>query len=217
MKIGMISDTHGNLNFKVDSCDLLLIAGDLCPAYHDEISSIELQSKWLHINFIPWFNAQPVKEGISILGNHDWIGANAQYRIPKMPDNFHFLTDNSIELLGLKIYGTPWQLSFNNWAFNLPEERLKLYWDNIPEDTDILLCHSPPYGILDATEEDNVNIGSKTLLDRIMKIKPKIVVFGHNHNQNGVIEIEDITFVNCSLLNEQYRMVNKPIYKEIEL
>jgi len=217
MKLGMISDLHSNLNFKVEPCDLLLIAGDLCPAQHNEMSSINLQAAWLNINFMSWFNSQPVKEGVAVFGNHDWIGESSQHRIPKMPDNFRFLQDESIELFGLKIYGTPWQLSFNNWAFNLPEERLKLYWENIPEDTDILLCHSPPHGILDTIDEDNFNIGSKTLLKRIMKIKPKIVVFGHNHNQNGVIEIKDITFVNCSLLNEQYRMVNRPIYKEIKL
>ena len=107
---------------------------------------------------------------------------------------------------------------FCNWAFNLPEEKLKLYWDNIPEGTDVLLCHSPPYGIMDTpgrAGKGSKHIGSKTLLDRVIEIKPKIMVFGHNHNSNGVIEVDGTTFINCSMVDEEYKLTKKPIYLEI--
>jgi hypothetical protein len=43
----------------------------------------------------------------------------------------------------IRIYGSPWQPEFYNWAFNLPRngEALKAKWDAIPENTDILITH----------------------------------------------------------------------------
>lgn len=82
---------------------------------------------------------------------------------------------------GLKIYGTPVQLPFNNWAFNREEAQIQKYWDNIPEGLDILLIHSPPYGILDETHHPKYtseHIGSKSLLRGIKEVRPKLVVFG---------------------------------------
>lgn len=217
VKIACISDLHSKIDEVIISkVDLLLIAGDLCPAYHSDILSIDLQARWLQKDFPYWFLVQPVKECVAIFGNHCWIGEKARHRIPVMPDNFRYIQDESIELFGLKIYGTAWSLPFNNWAFNLPEERLEIYWDNISDDTDILLCHCPPYGIMD-TAIGGISIGSKTLLARIMKIKPKMVVFGHCHNEYGIIEKDGIKFVNCSVLDEKYTMARKPIYLEMEL
>ena len=216
IKVCTIGDMHHNLDFEIDPCDLLLIAGDLCPAYHNAYLSIDLQASWLQKDFTSWLCGQPVKECVAIFGNHDWIGEIARHRIPIMPDNFRYIQDESIKLFGLKIYGTAWSLPFNNWAFSLPEKRLKIYWDNIPDTTDILLCHCPPYEIMDKTGSGS-HIGSKTLLTRVMEIKPKIVVFGHNHNGYGIVEKNGIKFINCSLLNEEYKMTNKPIYQEIKL
>ncbi len=55
---------------------------------------------------------------------------------------------------GLKFYGSPWQPTFHNWAFNLDRgEEIKKVWDKIPNDTDVLITHGPPFGILDKTVE----------------------------------------------------------------
>lgn len=216
IKIAMCSDLHGNIDFEIPEVDLLLIAGDLCPARSFASISINMQIKWLGMEFKHWLKNQPVKEVVYTPGNHDWIWESAPKSVPKMPSNSHYLQDEWIELFGLKIYGTPWQLPFNDWAFNMPEDRLKWYWENIPEDTDILLCHAPPYGIMDQRGGDDFSIGSKTLLERVMKIKPKMVVFGHNHNKNGVKVINGIKFINCSLLNEDYKMIREPIVEEWE-
>ena len=217
MKICCIADLHGKLDFKVPEADLLLVAGDLCPAYHEPWLCVDLQSDWLNIEFRYWLSFQPVKECVSIFGNHDWIGEFSPYRIPKMNANFHYLQDSSIEIMGLKIYGSPWQLEFNNWAFNKTESQLISYWENIPEDIDILLVHSPPYKIMDKVDHGNFvkHIGSKSLKKRIKEIRPKIAVFGHNHNGYGIVEEDGIKFVNASLLNEKYEMVNEPVILEI--
>lgn len=47
--------------------------------------------------------------------------------------NCTYLEDESIELYGLKMYGTPWQPEFCKWAFNVPRGEACLQkWNNIP-------------------------------------------------------------------------------------
>jgi len=216
-KIVVISDLHSNLDFSVPEADLLLIAGDAEPAYHNAYLSINLQKDWLDNKFRNWLKEQPVKECLFIPGNHSWIWYIDKKEVPIMNSNFHYLEDEMIELFNLKIYGTPWQIPFNGWAFNIPEKFLPRKWDNIPENLDILLCHSPPYGIMDEVGHNSIkkHIGSKSLLKRIKEIKPTYIVFGHNHGGYGIMEEDGTTFVNCSLLNEDYEMVNEPIVFEL--
>lgn len=217
MHIAAISDLHGNLDFNIEPCDLLLIAGDICPATYSSYTSIEIQARWLIIKFKEWLEKQPIKECVAISGNHDWIWEVAKNRVPFISNKFHYLQDNEIILFGKKIYGSPWQPPFNDWAFNMPEERLEIIWSNIPEDTDILLTHAPPYGIMDQTSRGN-KIGSVSLLEKIKEIQPSLCVFGHNHKDYGTEKKEDMkntVFVNCSLLDEQYDMVRKPIMIEV--
>jgi len=216
MLISIISDFHGNLNFAVEESNLLLIAGDICPAYRNFLTSIDMQEDWLNCEFRKWLKKQPVKNVVICPGNHDWIFEKDINRVPNLGNNVHCLIDERTELLGLKIYGTPWQLPFCDWAFNLREEGLKLCWEKIPEDTDILLCHGPPYNIMDIEGRDNSHIGSISLSNRIKNIKPKIVAFGHNHNEHGVVEHDGITYVNASLVDESYNMNREPIVLDID-
>lgn len=204
MRIVMISDMHSNLDFKLPEADLLLIAGDICPAYGDKGLSIDLQYQWLQDNFRPWLNQQPVKEVVFIAGNHDWIFEIARSYVPFLGDNCHYLEDSFIDIMGIKIYGTPQQPIFCDWAFNRTEEQLKRYFENIPTGLDILISHCPPYGILDEVgiSKRPRKIGSKSLRDIIRKRKPKIVVFGHNHDRYGIEEKYGIKFINCSLLRK---------------
>lgn len=53
-------------------------------------------------------------------------------------------------------------------------------WSMIPENTDILVTHGPPYGILD-TNIQNQHTGCPHLLQRVLAIKPRLHVFGHIH------------------------------------
>ena len=223
MKAVAISDMHSMLNFKVPKVELLLIAGDLCPAVHSAHLSINMQHNWLDNEFRKWINEQPVNHAIAVSGNHDWIWEVAKDRVPwfGMGDDrkFEYIEDELIIYKKLKIYGTPVQLPFNDWAFNRDEESIQKYWDNIPTGLDILLLHCPPYGILDETHHPNYaseHIGSKSLLKRIKEVRPRYVIFGHNHGEHGAKEIDGITYVNASLVDEEYKMVREPIILEIE-
>ncbi len=222
MKVCFIADMHGKLDFKVDPCDLLVIAGDICPCRGFPYQACMFQENWLNVEFRYWLADQPIRECVAIAGNHDWIWDVARIMVPKMNANFHYLCDEDIEIMGLNIYGTPQQKVFNDWAFNREPEVLKRYYDEIPEGLDILITHTPPYKILDKVDFENFkgHEGCKILKARIREMKqpPKINVFGHMHGEYGIEEVEyipGVKFINCSLVNEAYKLVEKPVYLEM--
>ncbi|MFW6219891.1 MAG: metallophosphoesterase family protein [bacterium] len=215
-KILLISDTHNNhkgLDKKfgeLPPADFIIHAGDITGS-GDEYSTKE---------FLDWFSSlYQYDHKIFIAGNHDWIFEINNFLAKRLvPENVHYLEDSYVELWGLKIYGTPVTPIFYNWAFNRPEEKLKQHWSAIPDDTDILITHGPPHGVLDfASHHSQEHTGSPSLYDEVInRIKPKVHVFGHIHEEYGQKEINGIKFVNASVLNARYQMVNKPILIEIE-
>jgi hypothetical protein len=113
----------------------------------------------------------------------------------------------------IKIWGSPWQPEFYNWAFNLPKngEELKSKWDMIPEGVDILITHGPAWGILDDVEGNrNVHLGCELLAEKIKQIKPKIHICGHIHSGHGHYFDGHTHYFNASALNEQYLYSHKP-------
>jgi Icc-related predicted phosphoesterase len=107
---------------------------------------------------------------------------------------------------------------FLNWFFMAQRGKsIKKYWDMIPSNTDILITHCPPYGILDWIPfcYDNHNVGCEELLKVVCKIKPKVHIFGHIHGSYGTYIGNETLFVNVSVMNEEYQVVNKP--KEIDI
>lgn len=222
MKICCIGDMHGQLNFKIPESDLLLIAGDICPATHDPFESSYMQKDWLENKFNPWLSEQPIKQCVMIAGNHDWIWETHPNLAPWTHFSCCYVEDDYAITTSLdpplKIYGTPVQPPFCDWAFNRDEEHIQKYWNNIPEGLDILLLHCPPYGILDKTHHHDYtseHIGSKSLKKRIKEVRPKLVVFGHNHGEHGIVEENGIKYVNASLVNEEYKMTRDPIVVEL--
>lgn len=132
----------------------------------------------------------------------------------------------------LKIWGSPWTKRFPGMnpkcmAFTCEtDEELDERWALIPDDTDILITHSPPYGMFDCV--NGKPVGSESLLLRSCAIKPMVHIFGHVHEQYGECKIinclelkiedaritqtiKDTIFVNASHVNERYKPVNKPI------
>jgi Icc-related predicted phosphoesterase len=84
------------------------------------------------------------------------------------------LENSSVLVNGLKIYGLPITPYFLGMAFNKRRgDEIKKVWKKIPSDTDIPITHGPPFGILDK------NVGCEELLAKVIKVKPKLHVFGH--------------------------------------
>ena len=157
------------------------------------------------------FEKLPHKIKIFVPGNHD-IGFETHENLyRKMFKNTHVLIDESIIINGIKIYGSPWQPEFYDWAFNLPRgPKLKQKWDLIPEDTDILITHGPPKRILDQAP-DGFYCGCEELLEAVKRIEPTYHIFGHIHAGYGIETIGNTTFVNASSCTEQYKPINLPI------
>ena len=208
MKITCISDTHGHLP-EISPCDLLIHAGDICPASNHKITH---QLGFLQGVFSNWLNQVPANNIVCVPGNHDIIFQEANHLIPKL--KCQFLIDQLTEVNGIKMWGSPWQNWFRDWAFNAPKETSERFlaerYNLIPEDIDIIISHGPPYGIGDKAS-DGFICGSKSLLKRISEIKPKLVVTGHIHEGYGIYKLEDTTIINCSYLDAKYNPVNKPI------
>lgn len=214
MKLCCTSDLHGHLP-EIPDCDLLLLGGDYAPV-HAPVP--EYESQWIHTMFWPWLlelqdRKIPV---IGIAGNHDLIFETK----PTFPESlpWTYLCDSAVRqrgMAGLCIYGTPWQPPFFDWAFNLPEEQLAKKWALIPEDIDILLLHGPPHGYGDLSHYGNTHTGSPSLTQRILEVRPKLVVCGHIHEAYGEYSIDGIRCLNVSHMDRRYRPVNPVV--EVEL
>lgn len=205
MDLVFISDTH-NLHKRITeylpSGDVIIHSGDVTNTG----TILEI------ISFLSWFGSLPYKHKIFIAGNHDFYFQNISKDNLEniIPNNVHYLYNSSILIDGIKFWGSPDQPIFCNWAFNKTKEELKKTWSKIPENTDVLITHCPPNKILDKTL-DGYNVGCKALRNKIDNIKPKINVFGHIHEAYGIEKINGTTFINSSVVDKNYRLVNKVI------
>ena len=171
MKILHISDTHGKHQILKDlpNADVIVHTGDITEDGTEE----EVK------DFIEWFSGLSYAHKIFIASNHDdcLYGAN----IEGLPDNVHYLCNDGITIDGIKFYGVPMFLQ-DDLDGNFPE-----LFGRIPADTDVLLTHQPPLGILD--EQDGINYGDYTLFKRVMDVWPKCHLFGHLHHTEKTQEV----------------------------
>lgn len=116
--------------------------------------------------------------------------------------NVHNLCNSGIEIDGVKFYGVPMFMS------DCITDRQSRNYANIPTDTDILITHSPAFGILDF--DDDINYGSEELLLAATNVNPRIHLFGHIHKQHGITTIGTTTFSNGAIMNENFSTPNNP-------
>ena len=218
MKITFISDTHNKhkqITEHLPGGDLLIHAGDISSrGYKHEIQE-----------FCKWFNSlENYTVKTFIAGNHDFGFEKEPEMAKEVVDSYKWIDYLQDDFLGygvdtenfVKIYGSPWQPEFHNWAFNLPKngKELEDKWNNIPDDTDILITHGPAFGYLDKIVGQYENLGCELLTKKIKEIKPKIHVCGHIHSGYGYVFDGDTHFINASVLNEQYVYTQKPLTVE---
>lgn len=188
MKIWHISDTHtfhGLLSVP-ENIDMVIFSGDCSNPKEPYVNEQQVR------NFITWFDSLKIKHKIFVAGNHDTSIEKGLIT----EDNFHqccihYLENDFVEIEGLKIWGSPHTPTFGDWAFMKSREKLIRVWDTIPSDTDIVIVHGPPKGILDCSYDYRNNVEfcgcsalKKTLLNRV---RPKLMCFGHIHNNKDII------------------------------
>lgn len=208
MKFTVISDTHGLHEQLGDlpSGDVIIHAGDFCHfggAAH-------------RTHFLSWFAGLNYSYKILIAGNHDFYAAEQPIAfLNELPSGIQYLNDTGTEIGGLRIWGSPVQPDLIGWAFGRARgQQMKLHWDLIPAKTDILITHTPPYGILDRASSGKV-LGCEELLRRSSLIQPKVHVFGHIHASYGQERIDSTLYINGSNMDSAKGLVNPPMTFEL--
>lgn len=193
-----MADVHNFTDFHVPAGDILIVAGDLTGK-----GTVTEAARFLH-----WMSSLPHQHKVVVAGNHDFLFERDHALASSMvrAAGIEYLQDTGLEIMGLKFWGSPWQPWFHNWAFNVRGPSIKKYWDLIPDDTDVLVTHGPPKGILDLIP-DGQHVGCPELTEAVQRIKPKLHVFGHIHHSHGRLDTDQTVFVNAAVCSEAYRPV----------
>jgi len=207
-RLVLVSDTHlQRIENPIPDGDVLIHAGD--GLLIGEMKEL--------VQFASWMGRQRHERKLYVPGNHDW----PLQRDPAMSEAWlkgagvETLVDRSVVIDGLKYHGSPWQPEFCEWAFNLPRDgdELRARWAEIPDDTDVLITHGPPHGILDMARE---RCGCALLLERVEEVEPMLHVFGHIHESHGWERVGKTLFVNASTCDRLYDAGNPPIVVDID-
>lgn len=202
-----ISDTHNqHKNIVLPGGDFLIHAGDATMG--GRLTEL--------MPFLDWLAKQPYENKIFVPGNHDWACEEGPALVAdecKRRDIF-LLNDSGIKLEGINFWGSPVQPEFCDWAFNRKRgEEIRRHWDLIPEDTQVLITHGPPYNIKDATYHGE-KVGCQDLFLKLMQTKTKLHVFGHIHEARGYQYWDERVFVNASSVDARY-VLQKPGYVRV--
>ena len=201
IRVVCISDTHNNIPEDVPPGDILIHAGDM--TVNGSVAEIQRQIDWLaslphkeivvisgnHDTYLDP-RTRPSLSEEQRRGSLDWKRVHyLQHRrlsltIDIEPKN----TDSTTPLLAeerdqrrIRIYGAP-QIPacgpMNVHAFQYPRGR-DAWSETVPEDTDILITHTPPKYHMDLPIPQGM--GCEHLLAEVKRVKPTLHVFGHVH------------------------------------
>jgi Icc-related predicted phosphoesterase len=189
MKIWHISDTHTyhDLLTIPTGIDMVIFSGD-CSNPRDPYTNEPEVRK-----FIDWFGSLPIKHKVFVAGNHDTSIEKGLVTKDDFDSNcIHYLENDHITIEGVKIFGSPYTPTFGyGWAFNKARNKLDRIWASIIDtDSDIIVVHGPPKGMLDLGVDRNHKMefcGCKSLWNVVKSINPKLMLFGHIHNCSDAI------------------------------
>lgn len=234
MRLVALSDTHNeHSSVQVPDGDVLIFSGDFmtCGYKNNEV-----------ISFASWINSKPHKHKIIVAGNHDRLMESYQSQcLSYFSKDVIYLKDSGIVIDGVNFWGSPYQPWFYDWSFNVHRGApIRKHWDKIPDNTDVLITHGPPYGVLDQMRPEvetwkskllippTEHLGCEELALAVNRVKPKIHIFGHIHGSYGkqgytdkeaeslmMPKVSTISY-NVSICNEQYHPVNEPFVIDLE-
>lgn len=225
MKAWIISDTHTKERELIVPKDVELVihAGDGGHSKAVDQNKSQLE------DFFEWYHDLQIKYKIFVPGNHDVSFYTMDIAPEYISDEIIILNHKATFIEGINFFGSPYTPKFGKrWVYNASDSELEEYWKEIPENTDVLITHGPPKGIMDLTQYDSrpgadgksyFQCGDKRLLERIKTLKPRLHIFGHIHDELNCINagilhltiIPDTTFINASVVNLKGQLTNNGI------
>jgi Icc-related predicted phosphoesterase len=189
MRIVAVADTHlfhGELS--VPDGDVFVHAGDLCRG--GELAELREAAAWIA--------RLPHRHKLVVAGNHDWSFVRDPAAARALLTGVTYLEDSGATIEGVRFWGSPWQPTFHDWAFNLPRgEPLAAVWRRIPPTTDVLITHGPPAGIGDRSPVGG-RAGCADLRVRVAELAPRLHLFGHIHQDGGAWRLGSTVFANVT-------------------
>ena len=182
MTILHISDIHGlhRQLAELPEADVIVHSGDFTQA----------GTKHEALDFMNWFCDLPYRHKIFIAGNHEIIfNYYPQAARALVPDNIVYLEDGGFLYQDISFYCVSMRALQTG---NVPR---------IPGDTDFLVTHFPPEGVLDDGR------GSGLLKEIVTERRPRYHLFGHVHTHGRKrTESGGTTFCNVSCFMELKNM-----------
>lgn len=214
MIIWILSDTHmRHAELVVPQADMVIHCGDFSNKANPYENEIEAR------NFLEWYKVLPIETKILICGNHDTSCFKKLIRREEYSEII-WLEHETANVKGLNIFGSPYSPRYGDWAYMYKRNRGDVYWSSIPENTDILICHTMPKGILDLCDDERdrkfpYQAGCKALYNRIIELKHlKLFCGGHLHSTSkfhnfGILKHKGIDFINAACYNHGKDTVNQ--------
>lgn len=237
MRFVLLSDTHGRHARlpPVPEGDVLVHAGDLTVRGTFAEAADALR----------WLDALPHRHKLLVAGNHDFLFERdpdvSAGLVRALAPGVTYLRDAGATVEGaggrrLRVWGSPWQPWFHGWAFNLPRgAALAAVWARVPDDTEVLVTHTPPFGVLDrvlgpsgstprggsggrragpdgSPHVGGSHVGCEDLARRVGGLPAlQLHAFGHVHEAYGVADLDGVRYVNASVCTAAYAPTNPPV------
>jgi predicted phosphohydrolase len=209
VRVAAVADLHGQLP-EIPPCDLLLLAGDLCPLSDHSDGA---QRTFLEGPFAAWLARLPAAAIVGVAGNHDLILEREPELGAALP--WTYLCDGGADVAGLRIWGSPFAVTYGDWAFMEEDAPLSERFAGIPQGLDVLLVHGPPFGVLDHARR-GVATGSHALRRAVLRARPRLGIFGHIHEAHGEAMLGATRCLNVSLVDERYVVRHAPTVIEVD-
>jgi Icc-related predicted phosphoesterase len=207
LRVVCISDTHElHRELVVPPGDLLIHAGDF-TFFGKGTRAI--------IDFNNWLGDLPHRYKVVTYGNHEFV-LEAEPKLRRLISNAIVLVNEPAMVGPAKIWGSPLTQHYGG-AFGRSNaaDRVRAY-STIPMDADILITHGPPYGVLDESPAEYPGpAGDPELRAAVIRVRPKLHVFGHVHAGYGVRPTRHTMFVNAALFGLDGSLDRRPIVVEL--
>lgn len=186
MRLWHISDTHDNHESLTipENIDIVIHSGDISN-YRDVFRNALEAAK-----FLEWYKSLNIEYKCLCAGNHD---SSIEKRLITPGDissmGIIYLENSETTIEGVRIWGSPFTPTFGDWSFMKARDKISRIWEEIPEGIDIVVTHGPPKGTLDLSYDREGKLefcGDGALGKKIVKIQPKLHLFGHLHDMEGV-------------------------------